>query len=162
VAIDDILSFPFSSPDANLIDFVTYQGDQGLISLLFAGDIKFFGHPEPGDYLYMPYNFDMHFFELEDKPPYEPKVIHYARNLGEFPCKPWWSRLSGPEDGRGDFYHDEKPFSLKPEELRFYELWWDYCRLTPIFEDSYAAAGIYAREEETGLLRWVKRYHTIK
>jgi len=75
-------------PDDNRI----YFGDQGLLSAVFVGDIKYFGYPKIKNLWYQPYNFCMWFFDRSAEicggnPPYIPRIIHFAGPPGNI--KPW-------------------------------------------------------------------------
>jgi lipopolysaccharide biosynthesis glycosyltransferase len=67
-----------------------YFGDQGLISVAFLGDIKYFAYPEIRNLWYMPYNFCLWFFDRMESPWYTPKILHYAG----VNFKPWQARFS--------------------------------------------------------------------
>ncbi len=56
-----------------------YWGDQGLLSAMFAGNIRAFGYPEVKNILYMPNNLCMWYFDITNsKPWYAPSIIHFA------------------------------------------------------------------------------------
>jgi lipopolysaccharide biosynthesis glycosyltransferase len=165
ISLSDVVGFAESVVDTvclspltmrgNFIELFPYFGDQGLISLLFAGDIKYFGYAQNKDYLYMPYNFDIYkFYDARDKLWYKPKTVHYTDNNDNF-TKPWKTRLS---DG---IPADSSPigagFALNPEKQGLYGLWWDYCKKTPVYETAYNAARVYARTEKEGLFKWITR-----
>lgn len=63
-----------------------YLGDQGLLSVAFAGNLRYYAYPRVKSANYMPYNFCLwHFGRMKEKPEYQPAVIHFAGT--EF--KPW-------------------------------------------------------------------------
>jgi lipopolysaccharide biosynthesis glycosyltransferase len=144
-------------PDAQPV----YFGDQGLISAAFVGDIKYFAYPEIKNVWYMPYNFCLWFFDRADELWYAPKIIHYAG----VNFKPWQARLSVNELKKYRFQAEldnvYAPFHMKYKQLAFYEIWWDYCKTTPIHEKANAAASVYARALEEHFLPLCKRYNEL-
>ena len=62
-----------------------YFGDQGFLSALFLGGIKYFGYPHIQNVFFMPFNFCMWYFDcIETQPWYTPLIIHFADAF-----KPW-------------------------------------------------------------------------
>jgi len=87
-----------------------YFGDQGLLSAVFVGDIKYFGYPKIKNLWYQPYNFCMWFFDRSAEicggnPPYIPRIIHFAGSI-----KPW--KLTS-----------ENEKELKPGQWPFYMIY---------------------------------------
>jgi len=66
-----------------------YFGDQGLLSAVFVGDIKYFEYPKIKNIWYQPYNFCIWFFDRSAEicggnPWYIPRILHFSGNI-----KPW-------------------------------------------------------------------------
>ncbi len=56
-----------------------YWGDQGFLSTVFLGNIKYYGYPERKDYWYMPYNFCLWYYnDRTQKPDYDISILHFA------------------------------------------------------------------------------------
>jgi lipopolysaccharide biosynthesis glycosyltransferase len=144
-------------PDHNPV----YFGDQGLISVAFAGDIKYFAYPEIKNLWYMPYNFCLWFFDRMETPWYTPKILHYAGVC----FKPWQARFSADVlknyDFQTDFTNVYAPFSLKYKQVELFEIWWRYCEKTPIYDAVNAEASIYARALEKHYLPLCKQYNEL-
>lgn len=100
-----------------------YWGDQGLLSLTFVEDIKYYDYPSKSSIYYMPYNFCMWYYDrLNVKPDYVPKVIHFA---GGF--KPWV--MSYPIEikryAKDDIEHEMS--ELKIGQAEYYYQWHEYA-----------------------------------
>ena len=125
-----------------------YFGDQGLISVAFAGDIKYFAYPEIKNIWYMPYNFCAWFFDRKDDLWYKPIIIHYAG----VKFKPWQARFSldvlKKNISQTDFDNIYAPFYMKYKQAVLNEIWWSYCQTTPIYTETNNAASAYARALE--------------
>ncbi|MDR1589341.1 MAG: hypothetical protein LBS51_04030 [Oscillospiraceae bacterium] len=138
-----------------------YFGDQGLISVAFLGDIRYFAYPEIKNLWYMPYNFCLWFFDRMDEPWYSPKILHFAG----VSFKPWQARFSVDNlkayHFQTDFNNVYAPFYLKYKQIEFYERWWDYCRLTPIYKELNDSASVYARALEDHFLPLCKKYNDL-
>ena len=137
-----------------------YFGDQGFLAAAFAGDIKFFGYPQYKDPSYMPYNFRSAYWGLfKDEPTYKPVVLHYA-----LMSKPWVVRFSDDAldnvIGHPDFVSRKlvtpiPPIAyMTPQGLRLGEIWWEYAKKTPIYEEANTRAKITAES-------WVKYYFPV-
>jgi lipopolysaccharide biosynthesis glycosyltransferase len=95
-----------------------YFGDQGLLSVAFAGDIKYFRYPEAKNLWFQPYNFCVWFFDRATEicggnPWYIPCIIHFAGGI-----KPW--KLT-----------EENINELKPGQWPFYKIYEMYSRRVP-------------------------------
>jgi lipopolysaccharide biosynthesis glycosyltransferase len=138
-----------------------YFGDQGLISVAFLDDIKYFAYPEIRNLWYMPYNFCLWFFDRAPELWYTPKIIHFAG----IAFKPWQARFSVDElkkyDFQADFNNVYAPFYMKYKQAEFSEKWWDYCRMTPIYEETVITASAYARALEVHFLPLCKKYNEL-
>lgn len=86
-----------------------FFGDQGFLSLIFVGDIKFFGYPQTKDISYMPHNFGLWYFDKVEDLNYQPAIIHF---IGDKIFKPWQSNQLD---------------DLKPQQKMYYELWNEYA-----------------------------------
>ncbi len=105
-----------------------YWGDQGFLSTVFLGNIKYYGYPEIKDYWYMPYNFCLWYYNNRtEKPDYNIGIIHFAGA-----AKPWYisyptllkrfqsGELCGMdslEHGQADYYMLWYEIALKTEHL---------------------------------------------
>lgn len=105
-----------------------YWGDQGFLSTVFLGNIKYYGYPEIRDYWYMPYNFCLWYYNNRtNAPDYIPSIIHFAGAV-----KPWLityptylerfqpKELIGLEalkSGQKDYYMRWYKIALKTEVL---------------------------------------------
>jgi lipopolysaccharide biosynthesis glycosyltransferase len=95
-----------------------YFGDQGLLGVAFAGDIKYFGYSEIKNLWYQPYNFCIWFFDRATEicggnPWYIPKILHFAGGI-----KPW-SLTS------------ENEKELKPGQWPYYKMYQLYAGQVP-------------------------------
>ena len=136
---------------------IAYFGDQGFLAAAFVGDVKIFGYPENKDPSYMPYNFRSSFWQWYKRElDYTPVVLHYA-----IISKPWIVRF---DDNTIDTVIDKPDFVSKvlvvpiptiacmtPQHLRLGEVWWEYAKETPIYEEADVRARITADN-------WVKYY----
>lgn len=106
----------------------TFFGDQGFLSLIFVGDIKFFNRSQKLDLLYMPYNFGLWYFDKSPHPlDYNPAIIHF---IGDKIFKPWRGRYSTflkPFQAIDDL-HDFN--GLHPNQTEYYNLWCEYALAT--------------------------------
>lgn len=103
-----------------------YWGDQGLLSLTFAGDIKYFDYPLKSSIWYMPYNFCMWYYDrMNMKPDYIPAIVHFAGG-----CKPW--EVDYPIV-IGRYIKTDKLYSIsemKIGQAEYYYQWHEYAILT--------------------------------
>jgi lipopolysaccharide biosynthesis glycosyltransferase len=138
-----------------------YFGDQGLISVAFLDDIRYFAYPEIKNLWYMPYNFCLWFFDRMDELWYTPKILHYAG----IKFKPWQARLSIENlkkyNFQADFNNIYAPFFMKYKQLEFCEKWWSYCKGTPIYESVDTTASAYARALEEHFLPLCEKYNAL-
>ena len=136
---------------------MAFFGDQGFLAAAFVGDVKFFAYPEIKDPSYMPYNFRSSYWGLfKNEPSYTPVVLHYA-----IISKPWVVRFSEEVinsiiDKPGFVgNHLIAPIPhiafMTPQHLRLGEVWWDYAKKTPIYDEVDVRARITADS-------WVKHY----
>ena len=105
----------------------TYYGDQGFLSLIYIGDIKFYAYPKITNLLYMPYNFCLWYFDKSDeKLNYNPAIIHY---VGDNIIKPWqgiykkFLKLFQDKDKLQSFD------KLKSNQIEFYNIWYKYAEM---------------------------------
>ena len=106
----------------------TFFGDQGFLSLIFVGDIKFFSRSQGLDLLYMPYNFGLWYFDKSPHPlDYNPAIIHF---IGDKIFKPWKGKYSTFLKSFQDIddLHDFK--ELNPKQAEYYNLWCKYALAT--------------------------------
>lgn len=130
-----------------------YFGDQGLLSTVFAGDIKYFGYPQIRDLSYMPYNFRSSYWGLyRSHLSYTPVILHYA-----IIAKPWIMRFS-PDIIDTVIASPDFPLNhvsvesvsvpliayLTPQHCKLCEMWWEYAKDTPIYEEADLKAKISA------------------
>jgi hypothetical protein len=138
-----------------------YFGDQGLISVAFLGDIRYFAYPEIKNLWYMPYNFCLWFFDRMDELGYEPRILHFAGVA----FKPWQARFSVDTlkkyNFKTDFNNVYAPFYMKYKQIEFYEKWWGYCRSTPVYEELNDRASVYARALEDHFLPLCEKYNDL-
>lgn len=140
---------------------VAYRGDQGLLSVAFVGDIKYFDYPRIRDQWYMPYNFGLWYLHSPIELWYTPKVLHYYGTT----FKPWQARLSLDELKKYDFKAGYEnlfaPFIMNHRQIEFFEVWWKYCEMTPIYEETNNTASTYARALENHFLPLCKKYNEL-
>jgi lipopolysaccharide biosynthesis glycosyltransferase len=136
---------------------IAYFGDQGFLAAAFVGDVKIFGYPENKDPSFMPYNFRTSFWQWYQRElDYTPVVLHYA-----IISKPWIVRF---DENAINTIIDKPDFVSKmlvvaiptiacmtPQHLRLGEVWWEYAKETPIYEEADIRARITAEN-------WVKYY----
>lgn len=105
-----------------------YFGDQGLLSVAFAGHLKYYGYPEIKDVWYNPYNFCLGYYDYFDrKPDYQPAVLHFAG----VPFKPWKANYPVfPNRFRQSGGIARELSELKPLQLEYYFQWLEYLFLT--------------------------------
>ncbi|MCL2576755.1 MAG: hypothetical protein FWE27_01715 [Defluviitaleaceae bacterium] len=134
-----------------------FFGDQGFLAAAFVGDVKYFGYPEHKDHpCYTPYDYTMSYsIQFEGEPDYEPVVLHYM-----IPTKPWVARFSEDDKKNIDILDFgvidlSIPIISKadftPQALKLAEVWWEYAKETPIYEETKTRAAITAAT-------WVKHY----
>lgn len=104
-----------------------YWGDQGFLSTVFLGKIKYYGYPEIRDYWYMPYNFCLWYYNSRtEKPNYTPSIIHFAGAV-----KPW--QVSYPTYLRcfqsGKLIDLE---NLKKGQTPYYMAWYEIAQKTEL------------------------------
>jgi hypothetical protein len=145
-----IENFTELSRSLHISDDMSYFGDQGILSAAYLDDINYYGFPRcitferdsedkitrAMNYL-SPYNFTAASMNSEDVSfDFEPVIIHF-----DFPeWKPWkpsfsekqFSEISSPG------YTDNIPFLRTMAD--FQAKYWDYARLTPIYEELRARA----------------------
>ena len=120
-----------------------FFADQGFLNAAFAGDVKLYGYPENTDPSYMPYNFRTSYWGMFKKETldYTPIIIHYA-----IVSKPYVVRFTEEEivtiiDKQGFVGNllitPIVPLGkISPQHLRLCEVWWDYARKTPIYDEA--------------------------
>ena len=102
-----------------------FFGDQGFLSLVFVGDVKFFTDSQTIDLFYIPYNFGLWYFDkCPHKLNYEPAIVHF---IGDEIFKPWKGEyplfLKGIQSAAE--LHDFT--GLKSEQVEYYDLWYKYA-----------------------------------
>lgn len=103
-----------------------YWGDQGLLSIAFVGDINIYRYNEIRNIWYMPYNFCMWYYDrMNQKPDYEPAVIHYAGN-----AKPWQIEYPVYLERFQKNVELHKTSELKLGQGEWYYLWHEYAMIT--------------------------------
>lgn len=104
-----------------------YFGDQGLLSVAFIGNMKYYGYPQIQELWYCPYNFCLGYYDhFDQKPAYLPAVIHFAG----VPFKPW--RVNYPVFPSRFNMTGGTPrelIELKPIQVEYYLLWLKYLFL---------------------------------
>lgn len=97
-----------------------YWGDQGFLSMVFLGNIKYFRYPEIKDYWYMPYNFLLLYYRYRsEEPSYTPRIIHFAGAP-----KPWTSSYA---DFLECFPMEEElgREKIKSGQRKYYLMWYE-------------------------------------
>ena len=100
-----------------------YWGDQGFLSLVFVGDVKYFAYPEIVDLWYMPYNFGVWYFDKTTQPlNYIPAIMHFVGVL-----KPW--RIEYPIflkrfQNKNDLH---KLNCVNTNKEKCYQIWYQYA-----------------------------------
>ena len=105
-----------------------YFGDQGLLSAVFIGKLKYYGYPQIYDVFYNPYNFCIGCYDfIDQKPEYQPSVLHFAG----VPFKPWKANYPVfPERFQRSGGTLRELAELKPQQVEYYFLWLEYLFLT--------------------------------
>ncbi len=101
-----------------------YWGDQGFLSLMFVGDIKYFAYPKTKNIMYMPYNFGIWYFNRSDILQYNISIIHYT---GDGEKKPWYMKF--PKFLKR-FQDKDKLYPLdnvNPNLIDCYKIWYGYA-----------------------------------
>jgi len=115
-----------------------FNGDQGLASGAFAGEIEYFMKPGEKDVWYRPYNFPVGNLYEREKEDFDFPicVLHYNASLT---LKPWVARFDISEIAKYDFRVDgaagPAPYMATPAIIELNEVWWEYCKETPIYEE---------------------------
>ena len=128
----EILKATFPAADA------LYLGDQGLASWIFADEIEYFMDSDNIDVLYRPNNFPVgNFYEYEREDFKFPiNALHYnaAKTF-----KPWIARFDKEEIAKHDLRVNGAagyaPFTATLTLIEFYEVWWEFCKETPIYKE---------------------------
>jgi len=121
-----------------------YYGDQGLFSVAFVGEVKYFGAEGSviKNTLFKPYNCVASFSENLLPPPI---ICHFAAAK----YKPWEARVSP------DILERFKDYSVEniinhiyriPEHFNYFEIWWKYCEKTPIYEDAHIKVNEFTKK----------------
>ena len=111
-----------------------YFGDQGFISVAFAGDIKYFGYPKIIDPEYMPYNFQIGILRSISKLSYTPVVLHFVgMRLKPFQAKISEATLLQCEPISEQLFKNEL-FDMNHKFHKYYEIYWEYCKKTPLYD----------------------------
>lgn len=108
-------------------DFI-YFGDQGLLSVAFIGNIKYYDYLQIQQKWYWPYNFCLGYYDYFDqKPNYEPAILHFAG----VPFKPWKANYPVfPKRFKTAGGTLRELSELKPIQIEYYFLWLEYLFLT--------------------------------
>ena len=117
-----------------------YWGDQGLLSALFVGKIKYYGYPEVRNVWYMPFNFCLWYYDRMDKKPwYKPKIIHFAGAP-----KPWTMKYPYEIDLLAQYKASHRISDLKHGQAEYYFLWHEYAIKTEMaLRDANAAVTLF-------------------
>ena len=124
-----------------------YLGDQGLASWIFADDIEYYIDSDNIDVLYRPYNFPVgNLYEYEkDDFKFPINAVHYNASKT---FKPWIARFDIEEIAKYDLRVNgavgHAPYTATPTMIEFYEMWWEFCKDTPIYEELNNRAKIAA------------------
>lgn len=127
--IEDCLEFAKALCALTGKDKNVFFGDQGFLSALYAGDIRFHRFPEIANILYMPYNFCMWYFnEVTAEVDYKPCILHYAGVA----FKPWY----GLYPIFCDHYQERDKLQglnqLLLGQAEYYYLWHEYAILAEL------------------------------
>lgn len=99
-----------------------YFGDQGFLSALFLGKMKYYKYPEEINIWYMPFNFCLWYFDqVEFFPWYTPVIIHFAGAP-----KPWTIKYPYDTDLLSSFTASHNISDLKKGQMEYYLLWHEY------------------------------------
>ena len=101
-----------------------FFGDQGLLSLIYVGDIKYHAYPKVKNPTYMPYDFGIWYFDKVEKLDYEVKVIHY---IGDNAFKPWYGKYSTFLPYFQDINNLRNFDKLSPSQIEYYKIWYKYA-----------------------------------
>lgn len=129
-----------------------YTSDEGLMTLAFFGDIKFFGYESLIKNIehtfstwknergllnaYAPYNF----FNTNYRDYwYIPVILHYAAGTP----KPWKHRYA-PEC-------NPNPDDMTRENMRMHDIYWEYAALTPLYETVPNVSGLNPAERDKNI-----------
>ena len=109
-----------------------YTADQGLMSVNFLEDIKYFGYPQISDPVYAPYNFTPAHYLLGRDITYTPVILHYTGVTGM--VKPYSLRYN-PRTVEAYTTIQTEWFFYSPEYHNMVETWWKYCEKTPVYNE---------------------------
>ena len=97
-----------------------YVGDQGLLSVAFAGDIKYFGYPQVRNLWFMPFDFGVWYFDrMKELPGYDPRIIHFSGVR----FKPWKGKYPIFLERFQDKSQLHPLSDLKLGQAEYYYLW---------------------------------------
>ncbi len=106
-----------------------YFGDQGLLSVAFVGDIKYYEYENIRDIYYMPYNFCLWYYTaIKEVPKYKPAIIHFVGDG----FKPWNAEYPIFLER---FQNTEKKRSLTTLSIgkpAYYFYWHQYASMTDV------------------------------
>ena len=101
----------------------TYWGDQGFLSALFLGKIKYYGYPDIRNIWYMPFNFCLWYYDRMDMSPwYAPCIIHFAGVP-----KPWTIKYPYDTNLLTAFEASQQISDLKSGQREYYYTWHEYA-----------------------------------
>jgi hypothetical protein len=124
-----------------------YMGDQGLASAFFAGEIEYFLQKDNPELWYRPNNFPVGYFYEHEKEDFKHRInaIHFNAGLT---YKPWVARFDVNEIAKYDLRVNgaagHAPYMATPTVIGFNEMWWEFCRETPIYDEVNYRAEIAA------------------
>ena len=102
-----------------------YWGDQGFISLLFVGDIKYFNYPKIRNTIYMPYNFGIWYFDRTEEELYYPiSIIHYT---GYGCIKPWQGKYQTFLKRFQEKSNLQELDKFNANQVKCYNIWYQYA-----------------------------------
>lgn len=125
VCIQQFIEFSKTLYQINNDSNYVYFGDQGLLSAVYLGDIRYFGYPETTDIWTMPYNFCMWYFDQKrEKPAYKPRILHYAA----VPFKPWYGKYPIYLETFQEYHDNLRSLSeLKLGQAEYFYQWHEYA-----------------------------------
>ena len=116
-----------------------YWGDQGFLSLMFVGDIKYFAYPKMKNTMYMPYNFGIWYFNRSDILQYNISIIHYT---GDGEKKPWYMKFP---IFLSRFQNKDKLYPLdnvNSNLIDCYKIWYGYALMANLRLDNCKIKGL--------------------
>lgn len=148
----------------------TYFGDQGLISAIFLGKIRYFEGQEFSTHPYVQVCSKYHIYsELLVSFPETPYMKAAILHFGGPVFKPWQAWITPDVVKQYGYLFSDKyknvnkyaPFTMNWQQCQMNEIWWYYCQQTPIFQESAMYARIAGMTLEHYYLPLCKKYNDL-